>query len=100
MEKILLEIFGYIGTALIILSMTMKSLVKLRIFNISGAVISVIYSIIVKAWPVVLLNAALTVINSYHLISDFVKEKAAKNLADESSDELVTNTEKIEGETV
>lgn len=100
MEKILLEIFGYIGTALIILSMTMKSLVKLRIFNISGAVISVIYSIIVKAWPVVLLNAALTVINSYHLISDFVKEKAAKKLADESSDELVTNTERIEGETV
>ena len=37
--NILLEIFGYIGTAFIILSMTMKSMNKLRVFNIIGSVI-------------------------------------------------------------
>ena len=72
--RILLEIFGYMGTALVIISMMMKSINKLRMFNISGAIISAIYSAIIQAWPVVLLNVALTVINVYHLISAAVKK--------------------------
>ena len=66
--NILLEIFGYIGTALIILSMTMKSINKLRMLNISGSVISVIYSLLISAWPTVILNVCLASINTYHLI--------------------------------
>lgn len=66
--NILLEIFGYIGTAFIILSMTMKSMNKLRVFNIIGSVISVIYSLLIVAWPTVILNLCLASINTYHLI--------------------------------
>ena len=73
--NILLEIFGYIGTALVILSMTMKSINKLRIFNISGAIISAIYSAIISAWPVVLLNVALTGINVYQLIRTAIDKR-------------------------
>ena len=99
--NVYLEIFGYVGTALIILSMMMKSIVKLRILNITGAVITVIYSIICRAWPVVLLNAALTVINSYHLIADFIRERATKKLAAQhNDDELDTNVLEIEGEAI
>lgn len=70
--NIYLEIFGYIGSALVILSMMMKSMVKLRIFNISGAIISAIYSLIHAAWPVVVLNVVLATVNSYHIIREFV----------------------------
>ena len=73
--NIYLEIFGYIGTALVIISMMMKSINKLRIFNISGSVISVIYSVLVNAWPIVLLNACLIAINSYHLIRDYLTRR-------------------------
>lgn len=66
--NIYLEIFGYIGTALIIISMMMKSMKMLRIFNISGSIISVIYSVFSNTWPTVLLNACLITINTYHLI--------------------------------
>ena len=66
--NIYLEIFGYIGTALIILSMMMKSINKLRLLNISGSVISVIYAVFSDTWPTVLLNACLIAINTYHLI--------------------------------
>ena len=66
--NILLEIFGYIGTALIILSMTMRSINKLRILNLSGSIISVIYSVLINAWPTVILNVCLAAINLYHLI--------------------------------
>ena len=73
--NILLEVFGYIGTALVIISMMMKSINKLRLFNISGAIISAIYSAIIQAWPVVLLNVALTVINTYQLTNDALSKK-------------------------
>ena len=49
MWKILLEIFGYIGTGLVLLSMAMTSMKKLRILNMAGSVISAIYSAICGA---------------------------------------------------
>ncbi len=65
---LLLEIFGYIGTALVIVSMLMTSVVKLRVINICGSVISMIYAIVGNAWPIVLLNGALVVINGVQLV--------------------------------
>lgn len=61
------EIFGYTGTALILLSMMMTSVVKLRIINMSGSLISMIYAIICNTWPVVLLNLGLLIINGVQL---------------------------------
>ncbi|MBQ7391628.1 MAG: YgjV family protein [Clostridia bacterium] len=61
--NIYLEIFGYIGTALVIVSMLMTSIVKLRIINMCGGLISLIYAICVNTWPVVVLNACLISIN-------------------------------------
>ncbi len=65
---IYLEIFGYIGTALILLSMMMTKLSMLRIFNICGSVISAAYSYLSGAMPVVFLNVGLIVINLTQLI--------------------------------
>jgi hypothetical protein len=73
--EIFWEVFGYIGTGLVILSMTMTSVTKLRIFNVCGAVISAIYSAYCNAWPVVVLNVCLTVINCFHLVRDYVRKK-------------------------
>ena len=50
----------------------MKSMNKLRILNLSGSIISVIYSFIIVAWPTVVLNVCLAAINVYHLIKDHV----------------------------
>lgn len=66
--NIYLEIFGYIGTALILLSMMMTSVEKLRWINMTGSLISMIYSIICGAWPVVWLNFGLIVIHIVQLI--------------------------------
>lgn len=60
---IFLEIFGYTGSAFILLSMMMTSVEKLRWFNISGSVISVIYEAVTGAWPVVFLNVGTISIN-------------------------------------
>ena len=62
------EIFGYTGTFLVILSMTMTNVNMLRFFNICGSVISAIYAAVCGTWPIVLMNVCLVFINLFHLI--------------------------------
>lgn len=66
--NIYLEIFGYIGTALVLISMLMTSVVKLRVFNIMGSVVSAIYAYFTHTWPVMVLNLALVCINTVQMI--------------------------------
>ena len=68
MLDIFLEVFGYIGSGLILLSMMMTSVEKLRWFNISGSVISMIYGAIMGTWPVVFLNVGTISINIVQII--------------------------------
>ena len=63
----LLEIFGYIGSILVVVSMLMSSVVKLRVINAIGSVISGIYALLCGAFPLVLMNTCLIVINVYNL---------------------------------
>lgn len=63
----LLEIFGYIGSTLVVVSMLMSSVIKLRIINTIGSVVSGIYAVICGAYPLALMNACLIIINVYNL---------------------------------
>lgn len=76
---ILLEIFGYIGSFLVVISMMMRSLTKLRILNMCGSVISTTYSIIVGTWPIVAMNTAIFSINLYHIITEKIRGKKASS---------------------
>ena len=75
-QNIYLELFGYLGTALVIISMLMTDINKLRVINISGGIISLIYAICVNTMPVVVLNATLVTIN----ITQLVLNKINKNI--------------------
>ena len=77
--NIYLEIFGYIGTALVILSMMMKSMNKLRAVNIAGGTISMIYSIFYHAWPIVIMNACLISINTVQLLRVYLEQRQWSN---------------------
>lgn len=61
------EIFGYLGSFLVALSLTMGNMFWLRVFNLAGAIIFVVYGMIIKSYPVVALNLFLTFVNIYHL---------------------------------
>ena len=67
-EYILLEAFGYIGTALVIVSMMMTNLLTLRIINMCGGAIGLIYAVICNTWPIVVLNACLIGINLFQTV--------------------------------
>ena len=62
-----IEFLGYMATFFVAASFLFKSIVYLRIVNSIGAILFVIYSVIITAYPVALLNAYLVVVNIYQL---------------------------------
>ncbi len=64
----LIELFGYLGSALVIVSMLMTSVLKLRIINTAGSVVCVIYGLIIQSYPTVVMNLALIAINVYGML--------------------------------
>ena len=87
-EKMMLEILGYIGTALVLLSFTMRDIKWLRIVNIAGSIISMTYAIIMNTMPVAVLNGSLILINGVQLARILRKEREEnekkENLTDET----------------
>ncbi|MBE6958136.1 MAG: uroporphyrinogen decarboxylase [Ruminococcaceae bacterium] len=75
MNHILLEIFGYVGMALVLVSMMMTSVKWLRLFNMTGAIICAIYGILTNTWPTALLNMGLLIIQAVQLIRLYRMEK-------------------------
>ena len=63
----LIEAFGYLGSLLVLVSMLMTSVVKLRIINTIGSVIFTIYAVIIKSYPTALMNFCLVLINLHFL---------------------------------
>lgn len=63
----MIEIFGYIGSILVVVSMLMSSVVRLRIINTVGAGISGTYSLIIGSFPMAIMNYCLVIINIYNL---------------------------------
>lgn len=87
--NIWLEIFGYIGTALVVISMMMTSVIKLRIINMCGSVVSLIYAVCVNTWPVVVLNACLICINLVQTVRQLMKRRSVLALGADAGDATV-----------
>lgn len=83
--KTMIEIFGYIGSALVVISMLMSSIVKLRIINTVGSVISGTYAVICGAIPLAVMNVCLIAINGYNLIK-LLKTKQVYDLVTGNTD--------------
>lgn len=67
-SSFLQNFIGYLGTALIVISMLMPSAVKLRLINLIGCIVCIIYGLLIHAYPTVLINVILAGINIFHLI--------------------------------
>lgn len=69
--EFMLELYGYIGSALVVISLLMASVVKLRVFNTLGCIVSGSYALIIGSMPLCLMNGALILINAYYLTKMF-----------------------------
>ena len=62
------ELIGYMGSAVVLISFMMTSVVKMRIVNIIGALVCLVYGVLIQAYPTVALNGVLILINLFQLI--------------------------------
>lgn len=61
------ELIGYFGSILILVSMFMTSIYKLRLVNTIGSFIFCIYAIVIGSYPTAFLNGALVAVNIYNI---------------------------------
>ena len=65
--RFILELIGYTGSLLVIVSMLMTSVVKLRIINTIGSVIFCGYAIAIHSYPTAAMQVCLIIINIINL---------------------------------
>ena len=80
-----LEIVGYIGSALVVISMLMSSIVKLRVINLIGSIISGTYAVLCGALPLALMNLCLIIINVINLWNLMKKKEEIFDLVQEDT---------------
>lgn len=64
---LLYELIGYSASILIAISLTMRSILRLRVINSIGAACFVIYGLLIAAYPIAVLNGLIVGINLYYL---------------------------------
>ena len=64
----IIQAIGYFSTVLILISFLMTSVVKLRLLNLAGSIIFVIFAFLTKSYPTAIMNIGLCLINIYFLI--------------------------------
>lgn len=72
----IIEMIGYLGSSLVVVSMLMSSVIKLRIVNTVGSVIFATYALIIHSYPTAMMNIFLVLINLYNLRKLMRKEQS------------------------
>lgn len=71
-----IEVIGYAGSGLVLISFLMTSVVKLRIIDAIGCVVFTIYALIIHSYPTALMNIALCAINVFYLWRMFKADRS------------------------
>lgn len=61
------ELVGYLASALVVASLAMTSVVRLRTISLAGSVTFVVYGVLIESVPIVLTNASIAVLNVWFL---------------------------------
>ena len=70
------EWIGYLASVLVAVSITIKGGFYFRVLNLAGSICFMIYGLIIRAWPVVIINTYGIGINIFHMIKLIPEKKA------------------------
>ena len=87
--KFLIEAFGYLGSFLVLVSMLMTSVVKLRIINTIGSLIFTVYAFIIRSYPTAFMNLCLVLINVHFLWKMSKKDKVYEVVECDNDDAML-----------
>ncbi|WP_295832874.1 uroporphyrinogen decarboxylase [uncultured Winogradskyella sp.] len=67
------EYVGYLASLMVLLSFTMKDIKKLRLVNMSGCILFIIYGFLMPSFriglPIIIANLAILIVNIYYLVN-------------------------------
>ncbi len=87
----MIELIGYAASALVALSLLTSNVLRLRVLNLAGAVVFVVYAAVTRAWPVLTVNLFVAGIDLWHIISLRSKKDIFKLMKVETGDPLLAN---------
>ncbi len=87
--KFILELIGYTGSLLVIASMLMTSVVKLRIINTIGSVIFCGYALAIHSYPTAAMQVCLIIINGVNLYKLYNAKKEYSAVTVNSTDGFI-----------
>ena len=70
----LVEWLGYVASLIVLISLVMISVKKLRWINLSGSLIFAVYGILISSYPVAAMNLGIVLVNSYYLYQIYSKK--------------------------
>ncbi len=65
--RTVVELIGYAASIVVAVSLTMRSVLRLRVINLAGSLIFSVYGLLIGALPVAALNFLIVLINLYNL---------------------------------
>lgn len=65
---VIVEIVGWAGSLLLVVSLLQSKMLRLRILNLTASVILVAYNLVVGVWPMAAMNAAVVFINITQIV--------------------------------
>ncbi len=70
------ELIGYAASVLVVVSLAMTSVVRLRVISLVGSVTFIVYGVLIGSIPIILTNVAVAVLNLVHLRREFGPARA------------------------
>ena len=101
------EVFGIFASFIILVSLLMSSVKRLRLVNLFGSIFMLVYGIMISALPVVIMNVGIMIINLYYLkemikVQDYFKvlpvakeDEYLKNFINYYEEDIIKAIEKI-----
>src|SRR5690625_3086809 len=65
--QVILEVVGWLGAGVVVWSMMQQRILRLRVYNLIGCLIQVLYNGVLGVWPVMALNVVLAVVQVLNL---------------------------------
>lgn len=84
-----LDLFGYVSSFVILVSLTMSSIVKLRWINLVGAGLFTAYGLLLHSVPTAFLNFGIVLIDMYYLIILYKRKEEFKLVEVSENSELL-----------
>lgn len=85
-----LDLFGYLASVVILISLTMSSIVRLRWINMIGGALFTVYGLMLHSMPTAFLNFGIVVIDIYYLVKLYQKKESFKIIEANKDSELLT----------